>query len=259
MSLENQTSTESKPAQKVSLNIIGSNAAYEDSEIRDLVEYVEKNWKSFLLTICAVFAAFYLVKVFRDTRNASLEASADLLNKVRQSYEALADTELAPPPKEEKERTEKEEQKKKLKSQLNEQLKALAETKEPYPTFGMVYKALSLSLDGNRDELKNQVEALNLDKILQTDDTSRMPLELSALVFARALIDWDDMLGKGSEMLTKLAEKGKYVHVTSALVLSRIADTKEKKAEALATLEKVLASHPEQNALLTPEIERLRS
>lgn len=263
MALENTPPAESRERRQISLNVIQDNAAYEDSDLKPAIEYIEKNWKQFAITIVAALAMVYAVKVFRETRAMNMKASADRYARVNQSYNALLTSVLSAndtkkDAKEGEKTATRDEKIASAKARLEEDLRSLEDTKDPYPAIAKIYRASTLALTGDAAAIKGAVEGLNLSAALASTGPERLYTELSALALGRALLDGNDSYKDGWALLLKLLNQGSYVNVSAASALARIASTPEEKAEVIAAAEKYLLAHPDQNELLEQDIDRLR-
>lgn len=251
-----------------------------------LLGYFVKRWRPILLVIVAVFAGAYIRQTFRNSYELSLGQSADGFSKVRTEYAemrahearilTLRDEEKKAAAKENKDEkkedaTKREEAAKKRteeiaslekkisenRERLNQFVRAMGETEEPYKTIAKVYQGLIAGDAGDLAGMKSAYAGLKFDPSLG-DSTDGFYRELASIALARKLLDSPDGAAEGKEMLSNLAEKGSYVNVSAALTLAHIAVSDDDKKKTAEQLLKLVTAHPEQAKFLESEIKRLQ-
>lgn len=143
-------------------------------------------------------------------------------------------------------------------TRINEQLGALANSREPYQTLGAFYGALVKADAGDLSELRGLVQRSEAGGVDQSPQL-RLAGELATLALARSLLDDGKTLDEGRRLLLRLIERGEETAVSAASTLALIAENPEQCAETLAAVQSLQQRAPEQADLLEGPLKRLEA
>jgi len=219
-----------------------------------------KNWRQIVVVIAAVLFGSFAWNRFQETKDERLgdyselyTRASDQLADVAEKSKNLAELKASLLTMDDASRTKITEAEKVLsesQSRLEDTVKSLGDTGEPYANFVPLYRGLAASLSG---------DAATATKLLQTDDwrtaeargrAAQFAAELSALARARVLVDSDTTFSEGFALLRDLSLTSKYVYAGAVVSLQRVAQTAEQKSDAASVLDQVRTSKPEQAELL---------
>jgi hypothetical protein len=225
-----------------------------------LFRALTKHWRQLLVVIAAVVFGSFAWQRFQETKDERLgdysevyTRASDQLTTLAEKSKALAELKVSLV-------TMDEESRKKLsdaelalteaQNRLEDTVKSLGDTAEPYTSFVPLYRGLAAALSADK---------ANAVQILQADDWrtaesrgkgAQFASELAALARARVLVDDDARLAEGIALLKDLSLSSKFVFAGAVVTLQRVAQTPEQKAEAAAVLDQVRNERPEQAELL---------
>lgn len=249
-----------------------------------LFRFIQANWRQVLLVIGFVVAAVYARQVFRDTRVADMERSADIFNRARSEYEQIVSLEgqLVDAKKrvgddrgEVKKGaettdgkvdpgtarvTELERQIADARRRVEGHLGSLVDARSPYRELGDLYRGLLGRVTaGEGKGIAELRAAIGIPTgTVQLGEKPDLVTELKAMALARALIDSADTRAEGVAALTDLATKGNFTKISAGLTLAHIANSAAEREAALRILEAILVAQPEQENILGSEIARLK-
>lgn len=248
--------------------------------------FFQRHWRQVLLLVGCVAALVYAQQVFRDTRVADLERSADIFNRARAEYEQILGLEVQLADARNKLGDKKDDAKKgttesdpkavdpaegrvtELERQLGEaqrriegHLGSLVDARSPYQELGGLYKGLlargSAAPEKRVAEMRAALGVASGSVAL--GEKPDLATELRAIALARTLIDGVETRNEGIEALSELATKGVYTRVSAGVALAHIASSPAERESALSILEGILAAQPEQESFVGPEIARLKA
>lgn len=235
-----------------------------------LLRFIVKHKNILIVLVIAIVAGIYARNAFREVYEASMGEAGDEYSAMRSLYSEyqrnLQELSRATAAVAGKEGSD--EEKKKIdtlrrqvdeqKTQLNTRIISLSDENAPYKYIAELYRDL-LTLADSADAAKavSSVGTARWRDISSGESSERFIAELRALAGARALLDGGGTFIKGQELLSELAERAAYVHVSAALTLARVAQNPEEKAKVIALLKRLSAAHPEQSELIFPELSRL--
>ena len=264
-------------------NLYGKNLSSEVSPTErpqqkdPALELLKRYLKPALIGFAIVGAIWYGKLSFENSRKLSLEGASESFDTFRDDIESYsevkaqlvkdaANANIAEATKlSEDKRKDLEKREKELKSKVEEEARALGSVKEPYKTLSKVYEAIFLSKTGDlqksRDLLQEMLGADDSIWKLGQDETvfkkgDKIFLEGALLKLANTLIDAKD--SKGLELLKKIANEGSVFAVPAGISLANLADTPDKRADALVILLALQTKFPEQGSGLDDEIEKLK-
>ena len=241
------------------------------------LELLKRYLKPVLIGFAIVGAVWYGKLSFENSRKLSLEGASESFDTFRDDIESYsevkaqlvkdaANANIADAAKlSEDKRKDLEKREKELKSKVEEEARALASVKEPYKTLSKVYEAIFLSKTGDlqksRDLLQEMLGADDSIWKLGQDETvfkkgDKIFLEGALLKLANTLIDAKDP--KGLELLKKIANEGSIFAVPAGISLANLADTPDRRADALVILLALQTKFPEQASGLDDEVEKLK-
>lgn len=260
-----------------------------------LFRFLKDYWRQILLVVGVILAGVYARQVFRDTHVAEMERAADIFVRARSEFEQstklrtelaearlrLVELEQAPSAPQKKGAAagakaeaaspkpdtaaaasrvaDLEKQLADSSRRLDGHLGSLADVRSPYREFGSLYRGLAArAAAGDGNAVAEMRAALGVGTgTIAVPTKPDLATELKAMALARALLDSPEGRGEGRQALTELATKGVYVNVSAAVALAHTARTPEERSAALKVIENLLATHPEQETILRPEVARL--
>jgi hypothetical protein len=225
-----------------------------------IYDLIKQNWKQFTATILAVLAGIYVVQSFRESYDSSMQASADIFQRLQISYkedrklnenlEALkADPKTEPSKIEElnKKITEN-------KSRFEQLSNSAADSREPYKNFAILYRAAIENSTISKEILKQFADWKNHGK---AGSSERLNAELAAMQLARLEMQTPEDFSKGKELAKDLAANGEFVAVSAAKMLASFASSEAEKAEAKGVIEALIKNEPSQADLLRDTLNSL--
>lgn len=216
---------------------------YQEQAVEDpLVQWFEKHANKIFWFIIAVFAIFYLRDVYQDTQLTSRRESADTYAQVRSRFD---DWTLALSSEKEEERKLADQKK----SALEESIKALADTKEPYSSLAPLYTSL-VALRSNATLVPPSTEGVK-------NPLTKITAELEALAIARAGLDKQEKHQESINLLKKLAQTSEFVAAPAASILADLATSDQEKAEAKKIIQDLIAARPELSKVLKESVDKL--
>ena len=224
-----------------------------ENEIRDrsnedpFARFLLEGWKQVFICVLAVVAVIYIRNSYLKNQEANQEYAADRFAQVRQELEMLRSGAR----KTGESGSEKPDDA--AAGKVNEALRALDETRDPYRNLAPLYSTLVSASKGGvpASEIRGVGDLPPASEALQ-----RMVGELRLLVVARAKLGTPADIGDARKLLGQLASEGVYVNVNAAITLARIAGTPEEQKEAADILQSIRDRHPEQGKLVAPELRR---
>ncbi|WKZ56413.1 MAG: hypothetical protein QY326_06685 [Bdellovibrionota bacterium] len=233
------------------------NDALQRALVEDpLVRFVQKRWRALAVVVLFIAAGIYVRNAFVETHEAALRSSGDLFAKIRTEYGLIQAqraqlTELA--------MDQSEEGKKKLEAQQNQikdaeaglvnALATLSDSKEPYASVALLYKALMQAEPSTAAPSEN----------LAPDNPRLLLVELALLLEAKRLLDHPEQRAEGQAKLQELARSARFVHAVAAISYAHVAESSEERTTARNLLDGVRVMHPEQSDLISAELDRLNS
>lgn len=217
---------------------------YQEQALEDpLVRWFEKNSNKIFWIIVAVFAAFYLRGVYLDTQLTSRRESADTYAQVRSRFDDWTAALVA----------EKEEERKtadQKKAALEESIKALSDTKEPYRSLAPLYTSL-VALKSNSTLVPPSLEATSKNEL------NKLTSELEALAIARTGLDKQEKREESLGLLKKLVQKSDFVAAPAAAILADLSVSEDEKAETKKLINDLIAARPELSKILKESVDKL--
>ena len=290
----------SQTARRSSVVVGESNDIYTDpsiansavaSAVRDdpLFRFLAQSWRSVVVVVLAIAAAWYGWRGFQSTREESVRHAADIFSRLRIEFEELnrLNAERATVLKEVAELEQNiaspaaapkrgenakagvvanaEEQQKEIdqkRARLEEIAATVTKTRERA-------QQTSLLLTDAREPYRSLAALYQV--LIQADGSSAVPppaesaaatelalvQELQTLAAARRELEVNR--AEGIERLVGLAESAHYTRAYAALILAQIADSEQERVRAREIIEGVQRNFPDQSALLDGELRRLRS
>lgn len=235
-----------------------------------LAKFFQTHWRALAWTLALAAFAFYGFNTFKETRQQSLERSANLYATMRAEFEALKfqDVQLAELVKKPELDSKKDgeyqfrlmEAKTKLaatQTKLKEVLLSLKDGMEPYASFAELYQAELFAREngGSLKEFENLKDKFNP----QGGVDQRMSFELLKFRLASGYLDSSQTRAQGLGLLSELASSGEFLNVVSAKRLATLAADSSEIQLALDALNSVAAKRLESRDALDKEIERLQA
>jgi len=236
----------------------------ETPAVDPVQEFINQNWKHFATTILAIFVIIYFVQSFRESYNSSMQASADLFQRLQIAYRGDKDLKeelsgITADPKT-TDAAKIEEVKNKIaenRSQFDQLLSSAADAREPYKSLSVLYRA-SMNESENPTLSKEVLKQYSDWKKSGKDGSvERMNAELGALQLGRLQLQTNEEVAKGRELIKDLTVNGEFVSVAAAKVLAGFASTDAEKSEAKATINSLLSKQPEQADILKDTLNSL--
>jgi hypothetical protein len=233
-----------------------SRAVTEDPLFRTLT----KNWRQLVVVVAAVLFGSFAWQRFQETKDERLgdyselyTRASDQLTDLAEKSKKLAELKVSLVTMDEESRKKLSEAELALteaQNRLEDTVKSLGDTAEPYTSFVPLYRGLAAALSSDK---------ATAAQILQTDDWrtaeargkgAQFAAELATLARARVLVDDDARFAEGFTLLKDLALSSQYVFAGAVVTLQRVAQSPEQKSEAAAVLDQVRNQRPEQAELL---------
>ncbi len=236
-------------------------------------KFLKNYWRPLAVAVVAVFAIWYSKNAYQDAVKKNAEEFSSTFSQLQSDYEELKSaqervttakaqlTTLQKTEEIEKQKAKIVESEKNLEDvskRITQELSALNNTSGVYKDLGNVYSGL-IALDAG--DIEKAKSLLNNKKWAEVKDplaSERVALESGYYALARHNLQTDSTFTEGKEMLQELADKGSVANVASAITLSRLAETDEDKANALASMQAIVQKDPIQSELLESEIQRLQ-
>lgn len=217
-----------------------------------LVTITRKYTKPAVIVATLVGALVYGSYVFKQTAIAGIESASGSFSAFHDDYESYINIkdELNKPGLSAEKKKDLEQREKDISAKVSAELAGLADVRDPYRSIGLVYSELFNSIKNDKP-----ISASSNWKSLP-QGLNRMLEEGKAFAGAKKQVDIDYKLGKG--LLKGLAESGQYFNSVAAISLSRMADSEEEKADAIAILENLKTTIPNLTDIFNRELSRLK-
>jgi hypothetical protein len=235
-------------------------------------KYVNSHWRETLVMVAVVLGGYYVVTSLQKSYYESRVASADVFQKAQDSLkevleleqklaglnlikvDAKTDTKEAQDSRA-KEKIEVEQKLKSAKEALGQRVAALGDQKAPYSDMAPLFNSVA-AVRGS-DLAAAKLAADNLNQNSSAGDGASLAAELASLANARLNLDIADKRADAFASLISIVKESRFVAVSAASTLARVASSGEEKAQAKIAIDALLVKSPQQADLLAEDLKFL--
>jgi hypothetical protein len=233
---------------------------------------INSHWRETLVIMAVALGGYYVVTSLQKSYYDSKVASADVFQKAQDSLkevleleqkllglnliqiDAKTDTKEAQDLRA-KDKTELEQKLKSAKEALSQRVASLGDQKAPYSDLAPLFNSV-VAVNGS-DLAAANLAASNLTQNRSAGDGALLASELASLANARLNIDMADKRSEAFAALISIVKESRFVAVSAASTLARVASSEEEKAQAKSAIDALLLKSPQQMDLLAEDLKFL--
>ena len=250
----------------------------------DVADLLANNWQRFAGIVVLLLIGTWLYGGYKSTKEQRLMIAAERFQSIQGGFDQLRSPEDAEKKAAEKKAEEKKPEDAKvedtqpaanadtnvLKSfQAESELLVSTERDSSYGRLAKLYEAAQAMRERNFEQTDKILADFNVAKIATTaapvpktgkhEDPERFVSELAAMLHARTMLAKDAGANMASvrSYLSELATNARFVNVEALILLGRLAESEENKAQVKVLSQKVIESRPELRPTVESELAQL--